>query len=296
MSGMALFVYIFLCLIWGTTWLATKFGLQDMPAVWSGAIRMLLASVILIAYNFIARNRYPIGWKRRWYVARPGAIIFAASYICTYSGMQYISSSLAAILFAAMPFSVALLAHYFLPDEKMNRRKLIGLVIGFAGIVVVFDGPIALTHDTLLGGGLVVGSTLISAFALVYIKAALPDEPIMPMISLQMATGAIVMTVAALALEDFSRLHMTMTAVGSVVYLAIFGSVIAFGGYFWLLRKIGALQVSLIAFVTPLVAVFIGAFAGDRLAGNEFLGAALVLAGVFLVNADQKKLEDKAVS
>ena len=290
---MALFVYIFLCLIWGTTWLATKFGLQDMPAIWSGAIRMALASVILLAYNQIAHNAYPVGWKRRWYVARPGAIIFAASYIFTYSGMQYISSSLAAILFSAMPFTVALLAHFYLPDEKMTRRKLIGLIIGFAGIVVVFDGPIALTHDTLLGGGLVVVSTFIAAAALVYIKTTLPDEPIMPMISLQMIVGAVVMTIAALVLEDFSHLHFTKTAIGSVAYLAIFGSVIAFGGYFWLLRKIGALQVSLIAFVTPIVAVFIGAFAGDRLAANEFLGAALVLGGVLLVNSDANKAAKK---
>lgn len=281
-------VFIFLCLIWGSTWMAIKIGLSDAPPIWSAGIRIVLSAFILLAYNKIAGLAYPAGWKNKLRVIWVGALIYGASYIFVYIGTRRIDSSLAAIIFAAFPFFTALMVPIFVKTEQVTGRAILGMLVGFLGIVLVFNGPIALTAETLVGGSLIILSTLVSAYGLVHIKAYLHDEPILPMMGLQMTLGGAIIVVAALFFEDITTFRFTTATVGSILYLAIFGTLLTFGGYWWLLKKIGAIRISLIAFVTPIVAVFLGwIFLGEQLAFIDYVGAGLVLGGVLLVNLRQ---------
>ncbi|MCX6833396.1 MAG: DMT family transporter, partial [candidate division Zixibacteria bacterium] len=103
---MKLLTYIMLCLIWGSTWLAIKLGLEDAPPIWSAALRFILAAVLLYGINHVAKQRYPIGWRNKWRVAWPGTFTFFGAYALTYMGENHITSALAAILFAVFPFFV----------------------------------------------------------------------------------------------------------------------------------------------------------------------------------------------
>ena len=265
--------------------MAIKIGLSDAPPIWAAGIRILFSAIILLAYNKLMGHVYPAGWKAKGRVIWLGALIYGASYIFVYIGMRRIDSSLAAIIFGAFPIFTAIMVPLIVKTERVTARAILGVLVGFLGIVLVFSGPIALNRATLYGGGLIILSTLVSAYGLVHIKAYLHDEPILPMMALQLTLGGVVIVLTALLFEDFSAFHYTPATVGSILYLTVFGTILSFGGYWWLLRKIGAVRVSLVAFVTPIVAVFLGWIVMDEhLALIDYLGTALVLGGVLLDN------------
>ncbi|MCK5126872.1 MAG: DMT family transporter [candidate division Zixibacteria bacterium] len=278
-------IYIILCIIWGTTWLGIKLGLQDAPPVWAAALRMLLAALIIFIYNYIRKNKYPAGIKNLIRVAWPGILMYAGSYTMVYIGNQFVSSQIASILFSTYVFCVILMVPFVVKTEKVTIWSIVGAIIGFAGIVVIFNGPISLNRDSLIGAVLFLIAVNCSAYATVHIKAFLKDEPIFPMLALQMALGGILMLGVALVMEDFSSFQFTAVSIGSILYLSIFGSVVCFGGYYWLLQRMDAIKVSLIAFITPIVALLAGFIVLDeRLTTVDFIGAALVLSGVLIVN------------
>jgi len=278
-------VYIALCLIWGSTWGAIKIGLQDAPPLWSAAVRIMLAGIILAIYNLMAGNRYPSGWKRRLRVAWPGLFTFALSYLLVYAGNQHVSSALASIMFATFPFFVLMLVPVVVKTERVAPRSIIGALIGFGGIVVIFAGPLSLNADAFWGAGLIVLGTAFAAYGTAFVKGYLADEPVAPMLALQMSASGLIMLLAAALFDDLSGLRWSAVSIGSILYLAVFGSVLTFGGYFWLLKKISAVRISMIALVTPLIAIFLGYLAlGEALTGWDYVGSALVLGGVLWVN------------
>jgi drug/metabolite transporter (DMT)-like permease len=255
---MKLLTYIMLCLIWGSTWLAIKLGLEDAPPLWSAALRFILAVALLYAINYIAKQRYPIGWRNKWRAAWPGTFTFFGSYALTYLGEDYISSALAAILFAVFPFFVMALMPLMVKTERVGIRSLIGAIVGFAGVVIIFAEPVQ------IGSGVLIGMIL------------------------QMAVGAILLTLTALVFEPFSDLKFTNTSVGAIVFLAIFGSIITFGSYFWLLKRVRLVTMSMIALITPVVAMFMGyILLKEELTVSNYIGAAFVLMGVAIVNFRQ---------
>lgn len=283
-------LFIVLCLIWGSTWMAIKLGLRDSPPFWSAAIRFIIASAILIIYNRLAGNRYPAGWRNKLRVAWPGLFTYLASYTMTYVGSMYISSALASILFAVFPFFVLLLMTFMITDERVTWQSLVGVVIGFAGVVLIFAEPVAYGENAILGMILLVLSPLAAAIGTVSIRAYLKDEPVIPMVTLQMSLGAILLTLTAFLVEDIGQFHVTLTSVGALMYLAVFGSVISFTTYYRLLQRMKLVTMSMVALITPIFAVFLGfVFLDELLTAADYIGAALVLAGVAVVNLRGRK-------
>jgi len=280
--------YIILCLIWGVTWLAIKLGLEDAPPLWSAALRFILAVGLLYGINYFTGHRYPRGWRNKWRAAWPGIFTFYGSYALTYIGEDSISSSLAAILFAVFPFFVMALMPLMVKSERVGIRSLIGAVVGFAGVVVIFAEPVEIGSNALVGMIFLILSPICGALGSVSVKAYLPDEPVFPMITLQMTVGAILLTLTAFVFEPFSEFKFTTTSVGAIVFLAIFGSIITFGGYYWLFKRVRLVTMSMIALITPVVAMFAGyIFLKEELTLANYIGAALVLAGVAIVNIKQ---------
>jgi len=287
---MKLLTYIMLCLIWGSTWLAIKLGLHDAPPIWSAALRFILATVLLYGINHVAKQRYPIGWRNKWRVAWPGIFTFFGSYALTYMGENRISSALAAILFAVFPFLVMGLMPLMVKTERVGIRSLIGAVVGFAGVAVIFAEPVQIGSSALIGMIFLILSPICAALGSVSVKAYLHDEPVFPMITLQMTVGAILLTLTALVFEPLSDFKFTNASVGAIMFLAIFGSIITFGSYYWLLRRVRLVTMSMIALITPVVAMFMGyIFLKEELTVGNYIGAALVLMGVAIVNVKQTR-------
>lgn len=290
LSLLHLALYVLLCLIWGITWMAIKVGLRDAPPFWSAALRFIIAVTILMVINAIRRSEYPRGWRNKLRVAWPGLFTYFGSYTLTYVGSVYITSALASILFAVMPFFVMLLMMFMIKDERVGWRSLLGVGIGFTGVVLIFAEPVSYGENALVGMVLLLLSPLAAAIGTVSLRAYLKDEPVLPMVTIQMALGAILLTATACIVEDLARFHFTADSVGALLFLAIFGSVIAFSVYYWLLQRIKLMTMSLIALITPAAAMVAGyIFLNEILTPTDYFGAALVLGGVAVVNLQGKK-------
>ncbi len=282
-------VYTLLCLIWGSTWMAIKIGLADAPPIWSAALRFILAVAILVTINLVTRQKYPQGWRNKWRVAWPGIFTYFGSYSFTYLGSQYISSALASILFAVFPFMVMLLMTLMLKSERITLRAVVGVVLGFAGVVLIFLEPMDYGSYAAFGMLMMLLSPLAAAMGTVSIKAYLKDEDVFPMVTLQMTLGAILLTITAALVEDITMFKVTTASIGAMIFLAIFGSVVTFTSYYWLLKRLPILTMSMVALITPIVAMCLGYVVLDEvLKIQDYIGAALVLAGVATVNLKSK--------
>lgn len=273
-----------MCLIWGLTWVAIKIGLADLPPFLSAGVRFALASAILWPAVLWRRTPLPDNWPEYRKILTPGVFIYGLNYALVYWGEQYIGAGLSAILFASLPFMVALLAHFLLPGEKLTFAKLAGLTIGFLGIVIVFYGGLEFGPQSHLGMLALLGSALAAAYANILIKRDLQHTDPLAATALQMTLGTPVLLAMGSVEENWSDFHLTGAAAGSILYLSIFGSAVAFTLYFWALKKTEATKLSLIAFVTPLVALAAGHwFLGEPVTARLAAGTLLVAAGIVIV-------------
>ena len=278
------FVYISLCLIWGSTWLAIKIGLSQAPPFTTAAVRFALAAVALTLIGLIRRSRYPKDLKSLLSLAYPGFHMYGLSYALVYVGQQYIDSATGAVLFAAYPFFVAALSWWKYRTEKLDSVAWLGMGIGLAGVVVISFDSFQASPDIFFGTVLLIASSLAAAYGAVIHKHKFSQVDIVVAANVQMIFGGLFLVIGALVLEKWSDFHVTATAVGSIVYLALAGTVVAFLGYYWLLRHLRLTVVALIAFITPLVAILIGVFlAEESLTLLTVVGSVLILGGVLLV-------------
>jgi drug/metabolite transporter (DMT)-like permease len=273
-----------MCLIWGLTWVAIKIGLQDLPPFLSAGVRFALASALLWPVVLLRRTPLPKTWPECRKILVPGFFIYGLNYALVYWGEQYIGAGLAAVLFASLPFMVAILAHYFLENDAFTFAKLAGLAIGFAGILVVFYGGLEFGPQSYLGMLALLASSLACAYANILIKRDLHHVDPLAATALQMTLGTVLLLGAGTLEENWGDFHLTGPAAGSILYLSLFGSAVAFTLYFWALKKTTASKLSLIAFVTPLVALAAGHFILDEpITARLAAGALLVAAGIVIV-------------
>lgn len=276
--------YILLCLIWGSTWLAIKIGLEDAPPLTTAAIRFALATIVLGTIGLVRRLEFPQSIREIWKLGYPGIYMFGIGYGAVYLGEQYIDSALAAVLFASYPFFVALLSWVRYRQEKLSGAAWLGMLIGFAGVVLITYDAWQLSGDLLLGSLLVIGASFSAAYGIVIHKHYFAEREIVVSVTIQMIFGGILLFAGMLLFEDWADFHLTGRTAGSIVYLALFGTVVTFIGYYWLLSKTRAVTVSLIAFITPMVAIITGGLlAGESLTRIMFIGTAMILSGVALV-------------
>ncbi len=274
-----------LCLIWGSTWLGIKIGLEDSPPFLSSAARFLIASSFLYILIRIKRLTIP---KNNWSkIIIPGFLSFGLSYGLDYWGIQYIASGLAAVLFASLPFFMAIFAHYMLQDEKLSWIKLLFLSLGFLGVVIIFWDQIHFTNSfkSILGMLAVIGAAISAGLSGVFTKRDLHAVDPIVIACFQMIVGTIFLLLVGFSFEKLSDFKITSKSMGALIYLAFFGSILAFVTYFWLLKRIEATKLSLIAFVTPMLALILGALVKqEKITPNLLLGSFFVILGIVGLN------------
>ena len=289
-SRMILWIYILLCIIWGSTWMGIKIGLEDAPPFISLSIRYILSIAILYSIILLKRYKFPADNKDLFKLAYPGLYTYGGSYILVYFGELYISSSLTSVLFVSFPLFVAILSIFIIKTEKLNKIVWLGLILGFIGIAIVFYDSLQFSGNLFLGCSLVLLSSLFAGYGMIIHKKDFTNENIYIATALQMSLGLVPMILGALIFENFDDFEFTYKSIGSIIYLSVFGSVIAFLCYYWLLRHITAVMASLVTFITPIVALFIGVgLFGETLPVGTWIGSGIILTGVFLVIRGQKQ-------
>jgi drug/metabolite transporter (DMT)-like permease len=276
---------VVLSLIWGSTWLVIRQGLTDLPPLTSAATRFVLAGAILAS---IAPKlaRLEGGARPSFKLVMAYAVLtLAVPYGVIYEVETILPSGLVSILWSVYPLILACCAHVFLPDERLGVRQWCGLFAGFGGILLLFATEVqALGPGALPAGLCLLFSPALCAVGNTVIKRCGRSTSSVLLNRNGNLFGALLLVVSAVALEHDQERSWSTQAIGSILYLALVGSVLAFSLYYWLLRYAPATRLSLLVYGIPLVAVSLGVTLGEEKAGpNTFLGMAAILAGVFLV-------------
>ncbi len=251
--------YIALCLIWGSTWLAIRVVVYDVPPLEAAAVRFLIAAVLLLGLAFLRKRRWPQG-ARQWNALFVlGFTIMAVPYGLLFWAEQYVTSSMTAILFSASPLVVALLTPV-LTHRKVPRTAVFALVVAFGGLLILFyKTDLSASRRSLLGGAAVLAAMVTSAWSVVYAKKRLQDVDSVVATGLQLLLGSAALFWGTWALEARRHAVWTRPALMALAFLTIFGSCVAFVIYYWLLKKMEPYQLSTISLIVPVIAVLEGA-------------------------------------
>jgi len=274
-------MYVLLCLIWGSTWLVIKVGYGGLGPFTVAALRFFLAGAVFIPLVPLFRARWPRGPTEWMLVVWVGLVLFAADYGLIYWGEQFLESGLTAILFATLPLITIVVAHLYLPGDRMTPRKLAGTLLAFVGVVALFGDHVQL--DSAKAGPMlaIVASAACAAAAGVATKRHGAGLHPAALNAPAMLVGAFALLVVSRAAGETFQLPRDVRTWGAVVYLAVAGSVVTFLVYFTLLKTWSVTSLSFISVFTPAIALLLGfVFLDERPTLLTALGAVLILAGV----------------
>lgn len=274
-----------LCAIWGSTWIVIRAGLEDLPPFTSAAIRFALAALVMCGVAAALARREGGTPAPPWLVLTMGALNIATSFGAVYWAEQSLPSGLASVLFAVFPLLMAIAGHLALPGERLSWMHAAGFALGFSGVALLFHTDVALAGPGAGRAALVfllspvavaIGTTCVKRYGGAVSSLKLNRDA--------MVVGAVLLALLAVAFERGRPVALTPRAIGSILYLALIGTVLTFAVYYWLLRSTPAYKLSIIPFVTPLVALALGAaFAGETVRASTVAGAALVFSGIAAV-------------
>ena len=285
-------VWLLLCGIWGSTWAFIKLGLRDLPPLTFVSLRFALAITVLLLIAYFRRAKWPRARDEWQLLATTGVLAFTINYGLVFWGEQYIPSGLAALLQATIPLFGLLVAHKYLPAEPLTPIRLGGVIIGLVGIGIIFSDQLEIGDWWSIWGAVaIIVGALSAAYSNVLIKARGADLDLVVMVAGQMLCGLVPVLILSLIKEGNPlSLRWTTTAVISVLYLALVGSVAAFLLYYWLVRNMDVTNTQLIALVTPAVAIFIGAiFLDEALTWRIALGGLGIFTGIVIVVLRRRK-------
>ncbi len=273
---------LLLCCIWGSTWPVIKIGLESLPPFLSAALRFGLAALVLFGLSWKQGIRLPRSGRTHAGLLALGLGGIGLSYGAVYWGEQFIPSGLSAILFATNPFFVMLLAHVIIAGERVTGRRLAGVVIGFAGVALIFQDDVQMSHPlSLVAAGVTLVSPLATAASSVSIKRWGGHLHPYTLTALPMTYASAALFAVSWASEDLRLVHWTGGAIGSIVYLALVGSVAAFVIYYSLLKHVPVSTLAFVAYTFPVAALVLGYFLlGETLERQALVGAATVVVGV----------------
>ncbi|MBI5020181.1 MAG: EamA family transporter [Ignavibacteriales bacterium] len=286
--------FILISIIWGSTWLVIKVGLTSITPLYGISFRFMIAAGILAIMMKMRGEKLYFDRSSVIQYINLAVLSFSFPFALVYWGEQYIASGLASVLFGAYPFVVAFGSHLYLPTERLNVLKSIGIVLGFSGIIIIFWTDLHLGSANVLGMSAILLSTVLQGTSLVILKRI--NHPMSPTaLSLGgMLFGLLIMIPLAIIFEDISSLKFDGSGVGSILYLSTFGTVVTFVTYYWLMKRVEVVYLSLVSFVTPILAVALGSILlNEKLSGQIFFGTGFVLIGILTANGGDLTLQIK---
>ncbi|MFZ4984035.1 MAG: DMT family transporter [Blastocatellia bacterium] len=279
-------VWIVLSLIWGSTWIFIKLGLRDLPPITFAGLRFLVAGLVLLVIVRCRRVLVPRDPRQLYWLAGTGIISITINYALVFWGETRIPSGLAAVLQAMIPVFGLLIAHHLLPTEPLSKRRLLGVLVGFAGVAVIFYDQTRIDGWAAVQGSFaLLFSSLCIALGNVLVKSKLQHVDPAVIAACQMNFGFPPLLLAGWLWEGNPfALRWTMLAALSLLYLALVGSALAFLLYYWLVARVEVTKTMLISLVIPVVALLIGAVvAGERLTLSILAGSVTILIGIGII-------------
>lgn len=282
----AYLAWVMVCLIWGTTYLGIRICLESIPPALMGGLRWTIAGSLLAAY-VVARGEALPPPSRWGGIALLGFLLLGLGNGGVVFAEQWIPSGLAAVLVATSPFWMAAVEALHKDGEKLRRNTIVGLVIGFAGILVLVwpDLTIDRADRTFLAGVIALQiASLGWALGSSYSKRHGRQDHILGTTALQMLAGGIIMMAAGTLRGEWSQLFFTQRTAISLIYLSTLGAIGGFVAYTYALRHLSVSLVSLYAYINPVIAVSLGVLLlGEPFDARMATAAGMVFTGVAIV-------------
>jgi drug/metabolite transporter (DMT)-like permease len=289
-----LLAFAIIYLVWGSTFLAIRVGVREVPPFLLAGMRFLAAGLVLYGWMRLKGDTSPT--LREWRSATLLAVlIFVIDYGLLFWAERRVPSGVAAVMMATIPVFMTLSEIVFLGTRRLSLRLAVALAVGVGGVAVLVshsssfgEGPI----DTVGAVALLVGAISWSVASALTRRMTLPASKTMSSAA-QMLAGGVLLTLTAAAMGEFKGFHpqaVSRQAWLALVYLIVAGSIVAFTAYVWLIHHESPTKVGTYAYVNPVVAVALGYFFGGEAVGpRTLLGTLLVLVSVVVITTTPKK-------
>jgi drug/metabolite transporter (DMT)-like permease len=289
-----LLAFAIIYFVWGSTYLAIRVGVREVPPFLLAAMRFLIAGLVLYGWMIARGERSPTG--RQWTSASLLAIlIFVLDYGLVFWAEQSVPSGVTAVMMATIPAFMALSEIILLRTQRLTVRLALALLIGIGGVAVLMSRSLNLGGapiDKVGAAALIVASIGWSVASVLSRKLPLPPSKVMSS-GAQMLAGGVFLALTAAALGEFRNFHPWTVSRGawlSLLYLIVAGSIIGYTAYVWLLHHESPTKVGTYAYVNPVVAVLVGYFLGGETLGlRTILGTLFVLISVLVITTARIK-------
>ncbi len=289
-----LLAFAIIYFVWGSTFLAIRIGVREVPPLLFAAMRFLVAGLVLYGWMIAQHERSPSG--RQWKSALLlGLMIFVFDYGLLFWAEQRVASGIAAVMMATIPAFMALSEIILLRTQRLTLRLALALLIGIGGVAVLVSHSLNLGGapvDTAGAVALILASMSWSVASVLTRKLPLPPSKVMSA-GAQMLAGGVLLTLAAAALgefRNFSPWTVSRVAWFALLYQIVAGSIMGFTAYLWLIHHESPTKVGTYAYVNPVVAVLIGYFLGGETLGlRAILGTLFVLVSVVVITTTRAK-------
>jgi drug/metabolite transporter (DMT)-like permease len=273
--------------IWGSTYLAIRYAIETIPPFLMMGVRSILAGLVL--YLWSSRDGLKIS-RQEWKSLVIVAILF---FVCGHGLLAWaqksVASGLAAVLIASDPLWIALIESFTVKQFHLNKKQIAGLVIGFAGMILLFlsPGDTAMANMNMFGAIVILISAITWSIGAVYSRVAKLPKAATAVAGLELIIGGIFLTAIAFLIgetSDFSIHDVSLRSGLAVAYLIVFGSIVTFTAYVWLLQITSATSVATHTYVNPLIALLLGTLlAGERFTLTMLAASGVIVVSVYLV-------------
>ncbi len=284
-----------ICLIWGTTYLAIRIGVKDLPPLLFAGFRWFLAGPILFLF-LVKKNYHLPEWNDIKHSTVVGILLLGFGNGFVVFSEQWIPSGLAALLITTVPFWIVGTESFYVKGANLNLRIIIGLLSGMAGVMLIFGSNIINIFDSHYFKGVAGLFIAVTCWSFGTIYSKYNTTKVHPLMSaaLQMTIAGTVMTLVSIIIGEHRHLSFTTESTLAFIYLLIFGSLIGYGSYIYAIEHLPVSFVSTYAYINPIIAIFLGWLILDEAFNMELLlSAAIILTGVYLVKKGSAEVRMK---
>lgn len=287
------------CFFWGTTWVVSKIGVMEIPALQMAYIRQFIAGLCFVGF-FLWFKKFPLPSSKqfRWLLVMSVLMFVFANGLSTWS-LKWIPSGLSALIGALYPLSVVIIERLFFKSKALSKLTYIGLILGFTGVIIVFfenafDG---INASMLIGLCLSLIAMLSWSVGTVFLMRNKAELNPYYGTGWQMLFSSIILLIwAESSNQSIPFADISLKVWGVIFYLVVFGSIVAFVAFIYSMKKLPAAIASLYAYVNPLVAMVLGALLiNEKLTINILWGSMVTLVGVYLVNLSVRRTQQKVI-
>ena len=298
-NALAYVAFAVVCIVWGTTYLAIRIAVRTMaPTILTGA-RFTIAGIILFAIAKLRGDAVPRSRSAIVELLIVGCLLVCIGNFAVVWAEQWVPSGLAALFVATSPFWAALIERFHEQGDRVDARRLLGMLLGFGGVaMLVTPGGAGGAFDThfVVGALAIQGGAIAWQYGTVRAKYRLSGVPPLMSAAIQMATGGIAVTIIGAAMGETRHFTMASDSVMALAYLTIFGSVLAYTSYIYAIREMSTTNIALYAYINPVVAVILGSLIlREQMTWVSVVAMFIILAGVALVQM-RRIPEEKWVS